>query len=150
MKAQSILLAIFVLTTPFMAFTQEKQRELMPEQQIDLRRGTLENFDNYLLRLEAAFQENELQSMEDIRTELVKIMAGEIKSTQKTFHENPLNQQASGLFKSQSQRLNDFTAQQFYTLKDQPENQKTAPFFTTLNHFRQGITEAIQAMETAR
>ena len=147
MKSPSIFLAIFVLLVPFLTFAQQTQRTSTPEQVLGLHQGRLTEFENYTHRFEVAYQENDLQSMGDIRVELVKIMVNELKANQKVHHENPSDEHASTLFKNQKQLLTDFAAEKIYTLNDLPENLKIAPFLTTLNTFREEMTGAIQAME---
>jgi hypothetical protein len=144
MKSPSIFLAFFVLAVPFLAFGQQNQRSLTPEQLAAQRHGDLDNFDNYQLRFEAAYEENDLQSMDDIRAELVKIMVREVTVVQKIFLDDPANEQKHQLFLNQHELFNDFTGQQTFTEKDLPENLKTAPFLTQLHSFREGMAKATQ------
>lgn len=47
-----------------------------------MRKAEIANFKNYVFRFETAWAENDLQSMSDIRAELVKLMEKEIKQTE--------------------------------------------------------------------
>lgn len=78
MKVSSILIAVIVLAFPFYSSAQQKERALTPEEILAVQQGELAEFDNLAYRFEVAFGENELESMEDIRTEMLKMMEKEV------------------------------------------------------------------------
>ncbi|MEZ4961625.1 MAG: hypothetical protein R2830_17485 [Saprospiraceae bacterium] len=82
MKAQKIYGFFFLLALPFLANAQEAQRSLSPEQLLELQKGGLASFDEYLFRFGAAREDGDLKSMEKLRKELVKIMRRDIHEVQ--------------------------------------------------------------------
>lgn len=81
MKLTSIAFLIFCLASPFLSSAQQNStsRTPAPEETLDQQRGELSGFNNLLFRYQAASEEGELQSMEDIRQEVLKMMDREIE-----------------------------------------------------------------------
>lgn len=90
MKMLNAICFLFLLAMPILTFAQQTTqptapqpvRTPSPEELAEMRKAEIANFKNYVFRFETAWAENDLQSMSDIRAELVKLMEKEIKQTE--------------------------------------------------------------------
>lgn len=88
MKGQKFFPFFLLIALPFFCTAQEQQRSPSPEQQLDIKKGHLANFEEYLYRFEVALDEGELKSMESIRKVLVENMEKAIGTGQLAVEEN--------------------------------------------------------------
>ncbi len=82
MKGQKFFPFFLLIALPFFCTAQEMERSPSPEQQLDIKKGQLANFEEYLNRFEVALDEGELKSMESIRKVLVDNMEKAIGAEQ--------------------------------------------------------------------
>jgi hypothetical protein len=88
MKGQKFFPFFFLLALPFFSTAQQGQRSPSPEQLLEIKKGQLANFEEYLYRFEVALDEGELKSMESIRKVLVENMEKAIGTGQLAVEEN--------------------------------------------------------------
>mgnify|MGYP007002410443 CR=1 FL=1 len=142
MKAQSIVAVFLIMLLPVLSFAQQNQRELTPEQLLEARRGELANFDNYTYRYLVAAQEGDLQSMEDIRAEMLKIMESETANFEK-------QRLADG--KERMEKLRSVAAGFKTAQLELPKNSTELPASLDFIHqYRELVLAALQEMEAAR
>lgn len=144
MNSPKFVLAIFVLALPFFLTAQQAQRSKAPEEILDMHRGELVKFDTYLLRFEAAYEENELQSMEDIRLELLKIMEAEVAQLE----QKPVAGKATpNRLDQQKSLLKQFKGEKLNAGRSKSENADDPAFLRQLNRFREQMQLEINDLE---
>lgn len=137
MKKSSILIAVFVLATPFFTLAQQKERALAPEEILAIQQGELAEFDNLAYRFEVAYGENELESMEDIRTEMLKIMEKEIAQLEKRYAEGkPAKTQLERL-EMQKNHLSFFKSHKISDRKADLKTEERPVLLEHLDQFRE-------------
>ncbi|GEM_PF-4372743 len=82
MKKNTIAFLVFLSTLPFLSFGQQTSEPLSrtptAHQLLEIQVGELELFKTLVYRFETAWEETDLQSMSDLRSGLLNLMAKEI------------------------------------------------------------------------
>lgn len=149
MKAPSFILSIFAIALPFFLQSQENSASnarTLPEAEIlTAQWSEIEHFDYLLERFNAAWEEHEMQSMEDIRTEMLKGMDIELKQFNQRFTAKEKTPARANRGKTMLQQVEMFRQYDFKKLFAESSEQKMKSGYEHLSslfsQYRQQLVE---------
>lgn len=149
MKAPSFVSFIFAIAFPFLLQAQENNaysaRTLPEADMLSAEWSRIEHFDYLIERFTAAWEEHEMQSLEDIRTEMLKDMEFEVKKVNLHYNGSAKSPARANREKTMRQQVETFREYDFKKLFAESSEQKRKSGYERLSdlfsQYRQQLVE---------